>query len=187
MLLGSVLFLTSVWHESVLSAGLMLAPGPATAAAFSVPGARLGKRYGPRAVGLVGCALFAAGGLWWAMQLGDVPAYASAFLPGMLIGGAGVGLVNPSLTGAATAALPPARLATGAAVLTMGRQVGSALGVAVLVALLGAPSLAADFGGAWTLMIAAAAAAGLAFVAVGGPARAPVVALTAPALETEAA
>ena len=39
MLLSGVLFLTGVWHESVLHAGLMLFPGPATATVFSVPSA----------------------------------------------------------------------------------------------------------------------------------------------------
>ena len=55
----------------------------------------------------------------------------------MLISGAGVGLVIPTLTGAGASSLPPERFATGAAVLTMGRQIGAALGVAVLVAVLG--------------------------------------------------
>ena len=194
MLLGSVLFLTNVWHESVLTAGLMLAPGPAMAAAFSVPGAQLGKRYGARAVGLAGAALFALGGLWWATQLGDTVSYASAFLPGMMIGGAGVGLVNPSLTAAATAELPPARFATGAGVLTMGRQVGSALGVAVLVAVLGVlPTTAADFDSAWLLMVAASVAAGGTFAFLRSMATAPAVAagpaadLGAPVLEEQAA
>ncbi|MDQ6810467.1 MAG: MFS transporter, partial [Actinomycetota bacterium] len=48
MLLSGVLFLTTVWHESVLSAGLMLFPGPAMATLFSVPPARLGARVGYR-------------------------------------------------------------------------------------------------------------------------------------------
>ncbi len=39
MLLTCVLFLTTVWHEDVLRAGLMLSPGPILAAAFSVPSA----------------------------------------------------------------------------------------------------------------------------------------------------
>ena len=43
----------------------------------------------------------------------------------------------PTLTGAGASSLPPERFATGAAVLTMGRQIGAALGVAVLVAVLG--------------------------------------------------
>jgi MFS family permease len=171
MLLGSVLFLTRVWDESVLRAGLMLAPGPASAALLAVPGGLLSARIGPRAVGLIGASLFAAGGLWWATQLGDTPHYATELLPGMLVGGAGVGLVNPALASAATAGLPPLRLATGTAVLSMARQLGSALGVALLVAVLGSAADAAAFDDAWALMALSAAAAAGAFALV-GPVRA---------------
>src|SRR5581483_11167838 len=58
MLLGGVLFLTGVWHEDVLTAGLMLFPGPAMAATFAIPGARLGARFGFRLVGVTGSLLF---------------------------------------------------------------------------------------------------------------------------------
>jgi hypothetical protein len=105
--------------------------------------------------------------LWWLTHLGAAHDYAWAFLPGILIGGAGVGLVNPALTGAAAASLPPERFATGAAILTMGRQIGTALGVAVLVALLGTPVTPGDFDPGWAYMLGAAAAAGLAFAALG--------------------
>ena len=43
----------------------------------------------------------------------------------------------PSLGGAATAPLPPQRFATGSALYAMTRQIGVALGVACLVAILG--------------------------------------------------
>src|SRR6185369_8810294 len=115
-------------------------------------------------------ALFALGGVWWATHLGAAEHYAADYLPGMLIGGAGVGFVNPALAGAATAQLPPDRLATGSAVLTMARQLGSALGIALLVALLGTPSPAEvvdAFDSAWWMMVAAAAGAALAFSLVG--------------------
>ena len=49
MLLASVLFLTGIWHEPIITAGLMIFPGPAMAAATAVPGARLGSRFGPDA------------------------------------------------------------------------------------------------------------------------------------------
>jgi EmrB/QacA subfamily drug resistance transporter len=159
MLLAGVLFLTTVWHEDVLTAGLMLFPGPATATAFSVPSARLGARVGYRVPGIIGGVLFAGGTLWWITHVGDAPAYASEFLPGMLIGGAGVGLVIPTLTGAGASTLAPERFATGAAVLTMGRQIGSALGVAVLVAVLGTASgTAADYEAAWLISTSGALA-----------------------------
>ncbi len=55
----------------------------------------------------------------------------------MVIGGFGVGLVLPSMAGAAFGGLPPALMSTGIAVFSVARQVGSALGVALLVAVLG--------------------------------------------------
>jgi EmrB/QacA subfamily drug resistance transporter len=170
MLLGSVLWLTEVWGETALGAGLKIAPGPSMAALFAVGGGILSGRIGPRAVGTIGALLFGLGGVWWATHLGATEHYASDYLPGMLIGGAGVGFVNPALAGAATAQLPPTRLATGSAVLTMSRQLGSALGVALLVAMLGTPSPAEVvdvFDHAWWMMVAAAFASAAAFTFVG--------------------
>jgi EmrB/QacA subfamily drug resistance transporter len=170
MLLAGVLFLTSQWHESALTAGLMLAPGPLMATIFTVPSARLGARYGYRLPGLAGVALFVLGQLWYVTQTGADPAYASAFLPGMIVGGAGVGLVIPTITGAGASSLPPERFATGAAVLTMGRQIGVALGVAVLVAVLsGAGTTLAGFHTGWLIAVGGALAAGVAFAALGPP------------------
>ncbi len=173
MLLASVLFLTGIWHEPILTAGLEIFPGPAMAAAMAVPGARLGARLGPGRVGAAGALLFALGGVWWVTHLTGVPDYAADFLPGMLIGGVGVGLMIPSLTGAVASTLAPARLATGIAVQTTGRQIGSALGFAILVAVLGTPHTAGDFKAAWELMIAASLLAGVTLVAVGGSASVP--------------
>jgi EmrB/QacA subfamily drug resistance transporter len=170
MLLAGVLFLTSVWHESVLTAGAMLFVGPAMATAFTIPSARLGARIGYRVPGVIGTLLFAAGSLWWIASTGDRPAYLTGFLPGMAIGGAGVGLVIPTLTAAGASSLPPERFATGAAVLTMGRQIGAALGIALLVAVLGANAhSASDFHWAWLITIVGGLAAGVALAALGPP------------------
>src|SRR5271168_430546 len=161
MLLAGVLFLTGVWHEHVLTAGLMLFPGPAMATAFSIPSARLGARVGFRIPGVIGSLLFAAGSVFYITQTGDKPDYLADYLPGMLISGAGVGLVIPTLTGAGASSLAPERFATGAAVLTMGRQIGSALGVAVLVAVLGtAATSASDFHAVWLISVIGGLATG---------------------------
>jgi len=168
MLLAGVLFLTGVWGEDVLTAGLMLAPGPFMAAVFSVPSARLAARVGFRIPGVIGASLFAVAAIWWMTQVGSAPAYASEFLPGMILGGIGVGFTIPILTGAGAASLPPERFATGIAVITMGRQVGLALGVAILVAALGAaPSQLSEFEGAWWIMLASAVASGVALASLG--------------------
>jgi MFS family permease len=137
MLLGMVLFMTNIWHDSVLTAGLSLAPGPIMAAAFSVPSGKLGARIGQRYVAFAGCLLAAAGMIYWRARLGLEPNYAGALLPGMLISGIGVGMVIPTTAGAAAASLPPSRFATGSAVVTMSRQIGSVLGVALLIAVFG--------------------------------------------------
>jgi EmrB/QacA subfamily drug resistance transporter len=172
MLLSGVLFLTSVWHEDVLTTGLMLFPGPAMATAFSIPSARLGARFGYRLPGVIGALLFCAGQVFYITQTGNAPAYVSEYLPGMIMSGAGVGLMIPTLTGAGASSLPPERFATGAAVLTMGRQIGAALGVAVLVAVLGtATRNAADFHSAWLISVAGGLSAGVALLALGPPLR----------------
>jgi len=172
MLLAGVLFLTGVWHESVLTAGLMLFPGPAMATAFSIPSARLGARVGYRIPGMLGALLFVGGQIFYITQTGNTPAYVAEYLPGIAISGAGVGLMIPTLTGAGASSLAPERFATGAAVLTMGRQIGSALGIAVLVAVLGtSASTASDFHQAWLISVAGGLTAGLALAAIGPPVR----------------
>ncbi len=173
MLLNGVLFLTTVWHESVLTTGLMLFPGPFMAAAFSVPSARLGARVGFRLPGTAGALLFCAASVWWIARIHGTPAYASEYLPGILVSGSGVGLVIPTLTGAGAASLAPERFATGAAVLTMGRQVGSALGIAILVAVLGTGvATLSSFDSAWLISALGGISAAVALAALGPAVRA---------------
>jgi fucose permease len=156
------------------------------AATFSIPSARLASRLGYRATGLLGSLLFALAAMWWLTHVSATPDYAGDYLPGLLLSGIGVGLLLPTLTGAGAASLPPARFSTGIAVVTMGRQIGSALGVAVLVALLGsAPPTVADFHGAWWLMIGAAAATATTLWMLGAPERAPLAVAPARAAKVE--
>ena len=165
MLLANVLFMTGVWGDSVLRAGLQLAPGPLMAALFAAIAGRAATRVGQHMLAGAGAALFGLGALWWLWQLDASASYAGAMLPAMLVTGVGVGLVLPSLASAAASSLPPARFATGSAVFSMSRQIGSVLGVAVLVAILGAdPS---DFDSAYAVMAGASALAALAAFAIG--------------------
>ncbi len=174
LVLGGVLFLTGVWHESVLRAGFLIAPGPLLAGLTAFPGGVLGARLGHRVVGTAGALCFAAGGLWWVAKVGATPDWLGAYLPGSLLGGFGVGLMLPSLGGAATAPLPPQRFATGSALYAMTRQIGVALGVACLVAILGTAtgSSAVDaFHHAWIFMAGCSLVAGAVLQGVGARAR----------------
>lgn len=176
MLLGGVLFLTGVWHESVLTAGLMIAPGPLMAATFAFPAGVLVTRFGQRAVAVPGLLIYALGALWFGTHLGTTPDYAGDYLPGMLLTGTGVGLTISTLASAATSALPRDRFATGSAVYAMTRQIGAALGVSVLVAVLGSTPGLADFQVGWDVMLGCALVAAGVAVGMGRiqPAPAPV-------------
>jgi EmrB/QacA subfamily drug resistance transporter len=169
-LLANVLFMTTVWHRSVLIAGLSLAPGPATAAVFAATSGRYINRFGQRTLSALGIALFGLGCLWWLLRVGEAPDYVGEMLPGLLITGVGVGLVLPSLASAASSSLPPARFATGSAVFTMTRQVGFVLGVSILVAVLGTPSRSdpvTAFDHGWVFMIVSCALGVVAALSIG--------------------
>ena len=163
LLLGNVLFLTGVWHYSVLSAGVALTPGPLAAAAIAPFAGRLAQRVGPGPVGGAGALVFGAGTMLAAALLGLEPAYWSRFLPAMLLTGSGVGLALPAFTIAATATLGATKLATGIGAQTMFRQVGATFGIAAFAAILGTPTAATVVDSfthvRWFIAIAAAAAA----------------------------
>ena len=90
------------------------------------------------------------------------------FLPGMILGGVGAGLTQAPLF-ASAATLSAHRATTGSAVLNMARQVGSAVGVAVLVALMASqrPDQLSRFDRGWALQFGAAAAAALVLLVQG--------------------
>ena len=163
-LLVCVLWMQNVWEWSAIKTGLGIAAGPAVVPLFAAVGQRLSRVQGAGTITAAGCALFAAGMLLLAGQLDATPSYASTVLPGLLVGGSGVGLALPTILSAATADLPADRSATGSAVVNMSRQIGAVLGVAIAVAALGTPSTpeaALDaFGQAfWVAAIAVALAA----------------------------
>ncbi len=106
--------------------------------AFLLDG-RLIARFGPGRVIALGAIAFTAGTVWWALAATIQPDYVRDMLGGILLTGIGVGLTMPTFLATGAAALPPASFATGSAVVNMLRQLGLAIGVAVLVAVLGTP------------------------------------------------
>jgi len=171
MLLSLVLFLTGPWHYSILRAGLAIAPGPAMAALTAIPGGKLGQRIGKGRVLILSTTLFAIAFLWLVWQLTLSPDYWRAFFPGIILSGIGVGPTIPNIYAAGVASLEPARYATGSAVLSMSRQIGAALGVAIFVAVFGAPAseeVVAAFRRGWILSAALSISAGLVCVLLAG-------------------
>ncbi|HEY7260460.1 MAG TPA: MFS transporter [Trebonia sp.] len=169
MLLMVTLWCQDVWGWSALRTGLAVAPGPLLVPFWAVGAGPLARRIGPGPVAALGCAVYAAGCVFWRLNLSLVPNYPAHMLPGMLMTGTGVGLTLPTLVSAAVSAVPPHRFATGSGVVTMARQVGIVLGVAILVTVLGRPSGAAAlaaFQRATVVIAAVAVAAGLASLAL---------------------
>lgn len=158
--LANIIFLQTVWGWSPLRSALAVTPSALMAAAVAPIGGRFVDRLGHRVVLVPGIAIYAAGILWYYLAATDTPHYLSAWLPATLLSGIGIGLTLPSLSSAATAALPPRRLAVGAAINNSFRQFGAVLGVSVFVAFLGQPATAAAasvrFHHTWLLVAAAA-------------------------------
>ncbi len=175
MLLGNILFLTSVWGYPILVAGLAVTPGPLVVAVVSGPAGKLAGRIGFRPVLLTGFAVFAAGLAWFALRVGLHREYLTVWLPATLIVGLGIGLTFPILSAAAVSSLHHERFAVGSAVNQTARQVGGALGVAVLVVILGSPSSPAraltSFHHLWWFAAAMAVSSGLVCILLGSKRR----------------
>jgi MFS family permease len=159
-LLVTVLFLQDLWHYSALRSGLAIAPGPLTAAVFAVNSGRIVGRFGRTWPAVAGALSIVAASLFWLVATPAHPDYLTGFLPGLILGGAGAGLTQAPLFAAAST-LPGHRATTGSAVLNMARQVGSAVGVAALVAVLASehPGRLSLFHRGWLLELAAAGGA----------------------------
>ncbi|MEV4745392.1 MFS transporter [Streptosporangium sp. NPDC049248] len=170
MLLSVVLWCEQIWHWSALRTGLAIAPGPIMVPALAIGAGPIVRRVGAGPIAVAGCVFFAGGIAWWVWRLTPDAGYAQGMLPGMLLTGIGVGLTLPTLIGAAVTALPPRSFSTGSGVVTMARQVGTVLGVAMLVAALGVPRGTAEaldaFDAGWHLTLLATAAAAVAGLCV---------------------
>jgi len=138
IVLGNVLFLTSIWGYTVLQAGLATLPGPVCTTVVSGPAGRLADRFGQRAVVVPGALIFAAG-VMVLRSAGAQPDWLGLWLPGSGLTGIGIGLAFPTLGSAAVRDVPADRFATASAVNAAFRQIGAVLGTAILVAIVGDP------------------------------------------------
>jgi hypothetical protein len=162
MLLSMTLLLTQQWHFSVLQAAVGIVPGPATAGLISPFAGRLAARIGAPVTVSAGAAAFAGAGAWLLAGAGSRPAYAAVALPAGLLWGVANGLIQPALFACADAA-PRTELAAGSAVLGAARQLGSALGIAIFVAVTaGGTAGLAGLNRAWAVVVITAGATALA-------------------------
>jgi EmrB/QacA subfamily drug resistance transporter len=130
-------YMTEVWHYTLPQAGLAITPGPLLVIPFAIMSGRLAARLGHRPFLVGGSLIYACSGLWFMLVPGAQASYLTHWLPGLVMSGIGVGLVLPSLSAAAVNRLPADQYAVGSAVNQATRQIGSVMGVAITVLLLG--------------------------------------------------
>jgi predicted MFS family arabinose efflux permease len=133
MLLYLVLYLQDVLGYSALQTGvrlLLLSGGVLVASAIS---GRLSVKVPVRA--LIGPGLVLIGvGLLLMRGLSAASSW-THLVPGLIVGGIGVGLVNPPLASTAVGVVPPRRAGMASGINSTFRQVGIATGIALLGAL----------------------------------------------------
>ena len=162
MFLTFFFYVMNIWHYSLPQAGLAVTPGPLLVMPTAIVAGRLASRLGHRRFLVGGSLLYAISSLWFLLVPGNEPNYVLHWLPGLVMSGVAVGLVLPSLSAAAVSRLPVAHYAVGSAVNQATRQIGSVLGVAFTVALLGHATLQrADFDALYLLHAALALVTGL--------------------------
>lgn len=161
MFFGLVRFLTDAWGYDTSEAGLLITPGPATAAVLSFVGGRQADRFGHRAIMVPGALAFALGAAWLLVGVGDEPDLLLVWLPSIVLFGIGIGLVFPSFQSAAVHGIEAGRFGVASATVQSNVRVAATFGVAAAVALIGgfeAGDPAGDFDPFFALLIALALA-----------------------------
>ncbi|MEU6673236.1 MFS transporter [Streptomyces sp. NPDC046925] len=162
-LLVGALFLVEVWQYSRTAAGVSMIPSALLSASVAaLVGRSLGRRR-PHLAVFWGATALVVAELWLGLTLSSQPALWSMWIPVGLLGGAGIGAISTGVNSAAALSVKPADFA-GATGLNMAvRQIGGALGVAALAAIL--PAQTSPEPGPYSRVVffscAAAAVAGL--------------------------
>ena len=133
--LGGFLFLNTLYLQDVrgysaLHAGLFMLPMAAMIVVCAPLSGRILAARGPRLPLVVaGLAIMAGGAMLTRLATGT---QASWLITCYLTLGVGTGMVNPAITNTAVSGMPPSQAGVAAAIASTSRQVGTALGVAVM-------------------------------------------------------
>ncbi|MEU9110613.1 MFS transporter [Streptomyces sp. NPDC048483] len=125
-----------LWAQDVLGlspvqAGLAVLPLALMSLLVGAVGGRLLQRLAPQLPVGIGLLLVGAGALLHTALLGDGAGWAT-LVPGLAVGGLGVGAAMPVLVSAALGAAPPQRAGMASGAVNTFRQLGFAIGIAVL-------------------------------------------------------
>jgi DHA2 family methylenomycin A resistance protein-like MFS transporter len=179
--LSGLLFVLSLFFQdgrgySVIAAGLVFLPLTLPTAFNPLYTGRLVGRIGPRRPATLGFLLMGAGALVQAPFPGDSRGALAATLVGLLAFGFGVSFALPALVAGVAGTVPTELAGIGAGALNSARQVGAALGVAVLGVTLNLASSTADGTRLALLVAGVVLLLGALIAATGLPGRRPVAA-----------
>jgi EmrB/QacA subfamily drug resistance transporter len=137
--MGGVFFFTTFYLQNVrgfspLDAGLLTVPFAAGQLLLAPRSAGLVRRYGAKVVGTTGMLVMSVALAGYALLGTTTPIWILAVF--FALQGAGIGVAMPSATSAVMDVLPRERAGAGSALTNTSRQVGVALGVAVLGSIL---------------------------------------------------
>ncbi|MDQ3935118.1 MAG: DHA2 family efflux MFS transporter permease subunit [Actinomycetota bacterium] len=130
----AVLMLTNLWDYSALEAALAITPVPVMGLLVAPVVGRFADRVPPRALGIPALVAMAAGLVWFGTAPAD-PDYLRVLGP-LVLTGAAMGAAFPAINVGAMGSVRGQELGLGSGIVNMSRQLGFALGVAVLVAVL---------------------------------------------------
>jgi MFS transporter, DHA2 family, methylenomycin A resistance protein len=128
------LFMQNYWGFSPLQGGLAFLPATVLIAALTPVAGIVGQRAGSRLRLVAACGLLAMGlsSLYVAWTVGLQGTYTTSFLPALLVRGIGIPLFTACATLAIVGAVSTGKSGLAAGTLGMARNIGTALGVAVL-------------------------------------------------------
>ena len=168
MIFVNTQWLQVVWGYSPSLSGIAGSPGPLAAAFVAAPAGKLANRIGHGKVVAAGALIMSLGIGWMNFFITPKIHYWDFYFPTMVVTGIGVGLCISTISSSATAFLPQPRFAMGSALNNTSRQIGAALGIALVSSLLVAATKTDDptsgFHAAWTLMTGVILLSGLAML-----------------------
>ena len=168
--LTQALFLRQVWHYSAVRAGLAITPAPLFASLMSPIAARYGSRFGERAAAVPGTLLMAISVSWYLWHIEGAPSYWHDMFPGTALNGIGVAFAFPMVSAASVRYVLPGDLSIATAVTRAASQVGQAVGVALILVLVGTATADIDsFRSAWWILFAFVTAAAVLTTGLGPP------------------
>ncbi len=153
--LANVLFLRDVWGYSLVGAGFGALPAAVTAMCVARTVGRMGVRHGELAVGIPGALSIVAAMLWLHGFVGDDAHYWTAWFPASVMLGFGIAASFPMISVAVVRGIGTDELSLATATNRTFLQLGNAIGIALVVAMLGATTAVdarSEFRLAWTVL-----------------------------------